>query len=97
MKSRSRAYTVIVQRDGALGSHTVRLPLWTFRLGLLAGGPWSRAWCFIAVLYGPILRAAARVPGLERDVTRLRAENAKIVSSVRRSTAWRSATPKCAR
>ena len=30
------------------------------------------------VFYGPILRAAARVPGMERELSRLRAENARV-------------------
>ena len=32
----------------------------------------------LAVLYGPAFRAAARVPGMEREIARLRAENAKV-------------------
>jgi murein DD-endopeptidase MepM/ murein hydrolase activator NlpD len=32
----------------------------------------------LAVLYGPAFRAAARVPGMEREIARLRSENAKV-------------------
>ena len=32
----------------------------------------------LAALYGPAFRAAARVPGMEREIARLRAENAKV-------------------
>jgi len=32
----------------------------------------------LAALYGPAFRAAARVPGMERELARLRAENAKV-------------------
>jgi murein DD-endopeptidase MepM/ murein hydrolase activator NlpD len=32
----------------------------------------------VAALYGPLLRAAARVPGLERKVARLESDNAKV-------------------
>ena len=32
----------------------------------------------LAAVYGPAFRAAARVPGLERELARLRAENAKV-------------------
>ena len=32
----------------------------------------------LAALYGPTLRAAARVPGMERELSRLRAENARV-------------------
>ena len=79
MSSGARAYTIIVQRDGALGSRTLRIPVWVLRTGL--GGAIGLAILLVAalVLYGPVLRAAARVPGLQRDVARLRGENAKIV------------------
>ena len=32
----------------------------------------------LAALYGPAFRAAARVPGMERELSRLRAENARV-------------------
>jgi murein DD-endopeptidase MepM/ murein hydrolase activator NlpD len=32
----------------------------------------------LVVLYGPMLRAAARVPGMERELSRLQAENARV-------------------
>ena len=32
----------------------------------------------LAALYGPAFRAAARVPGMERELTRLQAENARV-------------------
>jgi murein DD-endopeptidase MepM/ murein hydrolase activator NlpD len=32
----------------------------------------------LAVLYGPVFRSAARVPGMERELSRLRAENAAV-------------------
>jgi murein DD-endopeptidase MepM/ murein hydrolase activator NlpD len=78
MKS-GRAYTIMVQPDGALESHTFRVPVWLLRttIGLAAG---------LLVLgvaglasYGPVVRSAARVPGLERDIARLSADNARIV------------------
>jgi murein DD-endopeptidase MepM/ murein hydrolase activator NlpD len=79
MSSGARAYTIIVQRDGALGSRTLRIPVWLLRTGL--GGAIGLGILLVAALalYGPVLRAAARVPGLQRDVARLRGENAKIV------------------
>ena len=79
MKSGARAYTIMVQRDGALASRTLRLPVWAFRLGVSGAVGLGLVLVAAIALYGPILRAAARVPGLQRDVTRLRAENAKIV------------------
>jgi murein DD-endopeptidase MepM/ murein hydrolase activator NlpD len=49
----------------------VKFGAWTlgaFGLGLI----------LLTVLYGPTYRTAARVPGMERELARLRAENAKV-------------------
>jgi murein DD-endopeptidase MepM/ murein hydrolase activator NlpD len=73
-----RGVTVLIQRDGTTRSRTVRLPVWMLRLGALAGSLLLVALGLVAVLYLPIVRAAARVPGLERKVARLEAENAKV-------------------
>ena len=79
MSSGTRAYTIIVQRDGALGSRTLRVPAWAVRTAWAGGIGVAAVLVAAVVLYGPVIRAAARVPGLQRDVARLRAENAKIV------------------
>jgi len=79
MSSGARAYTIIVQRDGALGSHTLRIPVWALRLGVVGGIALAVLLLAALVLYGPTVRAAARVPGLQREVARLRGENSKIV------------------
>jgi hypothetical protein len=70
--------TVVIQRDGATRSQTWRLSIWALRLGALAGTALLAASGLLAVLYFPIVRAAARVPGLERQVSRLQAENAMV-------------------
>lgn len=61
-----------------MDSSTIRLPVWLFRLGVAFV-------VFIAVLivlgaatYIPIVRTAARVSGLERQVDQLTAENAQV-------------------
>lgn len=77
MKPR-RSVSVLLQADGALESQRFRLPLWLLRTGLallLVG--------VVLVLlglafYGPVARQAARVPGLERELERLRLDNARI-------------------
>ncbi len=74
-----RAYTILVQRDGALESRSFRMPVWTVRAATAAAGGAVAILVTMVVLWGPIVRAAARVPWLERQVTRLQAENAKIV------------------
>jgi murein DD-endopeptidase MepM/ murein hydrolase activator NlpD len=70
--------TIVLHRDGALDSRTLRVPLWLLRaagttavvVGVLA--------VLGAVLYAPIVRTAARVPGLQRQIDRLTAENQEV-------------------
>jgi murein DD-endopeptidase MepM/ murein hydrolase activator NlpD len=78
MKGVGRGVTVVIQRDGLTRSRTLRLPLWVLRLGALGGAGLVAGLGFLAILYFPIVRAAARVPGLERKVARLEAENAMV-------------------
>jgi murein DD-endopeptidase MepM/ murein hydrolase activator NlpD len=78
MTSRTRGVTVVIQRDGATRSRTMRLPLWALRLGTLGGAALLAGLGLFAVLYFPVVQAAARVPLLERKVTRLEAENAMV-------------------
>ncbi len=74
-----RAFTVLVQRDGSLDSRTYRVPIWGVRLATAAAALVGAVLLALVVLWGPIVRAAARVPGLESRVVRLQAQNAKIV------------------
>ncbi len=71
-------YHVVVQRDGALESRQFRLPRWAARV--LVGGLVVLAvgLLTVALLYGPIVATAARVPLLERQIARLQAENARV-------------------
>jgi murein DD-endopeptidase MepM/ murein hydrolase activator NlpD len=48
------------------------------RLGAWVGGGFALLLLLLAAFYGPTVRAAARVPGMERELSRLRAENAKV-------------------
>ena len=70
--------TVIVQPDGTTSSQTYRVPLWLLRAGLGFMAAAAVAAVVVAALYGPLLRAAARVPGLEHQVAKLQADNAKV-------------------
>jgi murein DD-endopeptidase MepM/ murein hydrolase activator NlpD len=74
-----RGYTVLLQRDGALESRSFRISVWVVRAATLVAGISLLLLIALIVLWGPIVRAAARVPGLERQVVRLQAENAKII------------------
>lgn len=75
---KARGVTVLIQRDGATRSWTIRLPVWLLRAGGVAALLLLGALGLVGVLYLPIVRAAARVPGLERQVARLEADNAKV-------------------
>jgi murein DD-endopeptidase MepM/ murein hydrolase activator NlpD len=74
-----RAYTILIQRDGALESKSFRVPVWAVRAATLIGMTTALALAALVALWAPIVRAAGRVPGLENRVQRLEAENAKIV------------------
>ncbi len=77
-KKKDRSVTIVVHIDGELDSRQYRVPVWAFeagKWGVLTVG-------LLVVLFfafaGPISRAAARVPGLERTVARLEEENGRV-------------------
>ena len=78
MKKRPRSVTLVIQRDGSTKTRTIRIPLWIVRLGTWTLGFVALLLLLMIVLYGPMVRAAARVPGIERELTRMRAENARV-------------------
>jgi murein DD-endopeptidase MepM/ murein hydrolase activator NlpD len=73
-----RHVTIVVHTDGDLNSRQYRVPLRVVQVGKAA----AIAVAILAVLFfafaGPISRNAGRVPGLEREVARLRAENSRV-------------------
>jgi murein DD-endopeptidase MepM/ murein hydrolase activator NlpD len=77
-RRRSRAITVVVQRDGTTKTTSVRLPLWALRVGSVAAGILAFVLLMLTALYGPLVRAAARVPGMQRELARLNAENIRV-------------------
>jgi hypothetical protein len=84
MKERPHPWvTVIVQTDGSLETKQVRLPKWGARALLIAAAALAALIVLAAAFYLPVARTAARVPGLERRVARLEAENAKIADLAR--------------
>ena len=68
----------MLHRDGNLSSRSIRLPLWLSRVLAVTGIVLSVAIVLGAVLYAPIVRTAARVPGLNREVARLQQENSQV-------------------
>jgi murein DD-endopeptidase MepM/ murein hydrolase activator NlpD len=77
-KKRSRSVTLLIQRDGTTKTRTVRISLWALRLGIWTLGVLGVVLVLVAALYGPLVAAAARVPGMERELARLRAENTRV-------------------
>ena len=78
MRHKDRRVTIVVHTDGELASRQYRLPLWAFE-----AGKWSALVIgLLIVLFfafaGPIGRAAARVPWLEREIAHLEAENSRV-------------------
>jgi murein DD-endopeptidase MepM/ murein hydrolase activator NlpD len=77
-RKRGRAVTIVIQRDGTTKTRTLRIPVWALRLGTVTGTVAAVILLLVVVLYGPLLRAAARVPGMERELARLSAENTRV-------------------
>lgn len=77
-RSRERYVHLMVHHDGAPESRTWRLRLGAYRLLVGLAGVSVAAVIVALVMLGPIVQAAGRVPGLERQVQNLEAENAKI-------------------
>jgi murein DD-endopeptidase MepM/ murein hydrolase activator NlpD len=78
MSRAARAVTIVVQPDGATRSQTYRVPVWMLRAGIGFMAAAAVAAVVVAALYGPLLRSALRVPGLERQVAKLESDNAKV-------------------
>ena len=78
MSSGRRFVTLMIHRDGALTSPKLRLPIWAARTLLVLGIVTAVTTLVAAVLYAPVARLAARVPGLEREVQRLKVDNDQV-------------------
>lgn len=76
--SERRGVTIIIHRDGALDSRPIRLPAWLAQTLVVAGIVLAAAIVLGAAVYLPVIRAATRVPGLERQIADLQAQNDKI-------------------
>jgi len=68
----------MVHRDGALESKSLRIPLGVARFLTVTGITLAVLLLIAAALYAPIARTAARVPGLNREIERLREENEQV-------------------
>jgi murein DD-endopeptidase MepM/ murein hydrolase activator NlpD len=77
-RRRSRSITIVIQRDGTTRTRTIRVPIWAVKTGTWLLGALAVGFLLITALYGPLVRSAARVPGMERELARLRAENTRV-------------------
>ncbi len=77
-RKRSRSITMVIQRDGTTKTRTIRIPVWALRVGGWTLGLTLVGLALVTALYGPLVTAAARVPGMQRELARLRAENTRV-------------------
>jgi murein DD-endopeptidase MepM/ murein hydrolase activator NlpD len=68
----------MIHRDGAVESQTYRIPVWAIRAATVTGIVILSLLLIAAAFYGPIVRAAGRVPFLTREIARLTAENEQV-------------------
>lgn len=78
MMARKDNVTIMIHRDGAVESTSIRLPDWLARSLAVAGIVLAAAVVLGAAFYIPMARTAARVPGLERRIAVLEVENDKV-------------------
>lgn len=78
MTRATRAVTIVVHADGDLESKQYRIPRWAFVAGKWGAGAVAVSVVGFFAFAGPIFRNAVRVPGLEREVSRLRLENSRV-------------------
>ena len=75
---KTRGVTIVVHADGDLESKQYRFPRWAVEAGKWGAGAIAVCIVLFFAFAGPIFRNAARVPGLEREVARLRVENSRV-------------------
>ncbi len=84
MNRKRRTATIILHKEGELESKSLRVPLWFLRLSMIAGIALAVVIVIAAALYTPIVRTAARVPGLNSEVARLTEENRQVLQLAER-------------
>ncbi|MCZ6916144.1 MAG: M23 family metallopeptidase [Gemmatimonadetes bacterium] len=79
MSRRSLAVTITIHREGNPESQLFRLPAWQFKTLTVGSVVFVALVIIAAILYTPIARFAARVPGLNREIARLTSENEQVL------------------
>jgi murein DD-endopeptidase MepM/ murein hydrolase activator NlpD len=78
VSAKGQRVTIMVHKDGDLRSRSLRLPVWLLRVALVVGSTILALILLATAVYAPIVRTAARVPGLNRELRHLRAENEQV-------------------
>lgn len=73
-----RGVTIVVHPDGDIDSKQYRLPMWVFSVAKWGALVVALLVVLFFAFAGPVSRAAARAPGLDREVARLREENGRV-------------------
>src|SRR2546430_10251125 len=73
-----RGVTIVVHVDGQLASKKYRLPLWAFEAGKWGALVIGLLIVLFFAFAGPVGRAPARVPGLERGIPRPEAGDSRV-------------------
>jgi len=76
--------TIVIHRDGDPHSRQVRMPAWAARTLVAVLGTLGVVILLGGVLYAPIVRTAAEVPGLRDRISRLEAERDQVQQLARR-------------
>src|SRR6266498_1984989 len=94
----TRGVTIVIHADGDLESKQYRFPRWAVIAGKWGAGAIAVSVVLFFAFAGPITRNALRVPGLEREVSRLRVENSRVqqlASALNRAEANSRSCAKC--
>ena len=78
MSKPRRTVTVVVHRDGDIDSRTFKFPVWLFEALKIGSGVFVVLVVIGAILYAPVARTAARVPGMSDEIARLSMENSQV-------------------
>ncbi|MFQ5702818.1 MAG: peptidoglycan DD-metalloendopeptidase family protein [Gemmatimonadales bacterium] len=78
MSKHYKRLTIMIHKEGDLNSRSFTLPVWLFRAAATVSLVLAGVIVLAAVLYAPVLKTAARVPDLTKEVARLSAENQQV-------------------
>jgi murein DD-endopeptidase MepM/ murein hydrolase activator NlpD len=78
MSKRRTTVTISIHWEGDPESQLYRMPAWLFKTVAVGSVVFVALVAISAVLYTPIVRTAARVPGLNAEIARLTDENSQV-------------------